>query len=99
MTLAIEKVLPDPVTPSRVWWGRPASSPSTNWRMASGWSPVGWNSLCSLNEDMAPSVDTKKGGSAPFCFLFSRLGDESYSATTSKVTSAVTSLWSFTLAV
>ena len=42
---------------------------------------------------------TKKGGSAPFCFVSSRLGGKSYSATTSKAISATTSLWSFTLAV
>ncbi|MNH43250.1 hypothetical protein D3C79_1051040 [compost metagenome] len=41
MTLAMLKVLPEPVTPSRVWCDRPASMPSTIWRIASGWSPAG----------------------------------------------------------
>ena len=43
--------------------------------------------------------DTKKGGIAPFCLVSSPKGRKSYSATTSKVTSAETSLWSFTVAV
>jgi hypothetical protein len=41
ITLAIVKVLPEPVTPSRVWYDRPSSTPSTSWRIASGWSPAG----------------------------------------------------------
>src|SRR6188768_1175299 len=44
MTLATVKVLPDPVMPSRVWKRSPRRNPSTSWRIASGWSPVGENS-------------------------------------------------------
>jgi hypothetical protein len=41
MTFAIVKVLPLPVTPSKVWQRSPRSTPSTSWAMACGWSPVG----------------------------------------------------------
>lgn len=34
-------VLPEPVTPSSVWYDRPSSMFSTSLRMASGWSPAG----------------------------------------------------------
>ena len=47
MTLAIVKVLPEPVTPSSVWNARPSSMPSHSCAMAVGWSPAGgygWNS-------------------------------------------------------
>lgn len=46
------KVLPEPVTPSNVWCDSPASMPSTNWRIASGWSPAGWKRVTSWNSDM-----------------------------------------------
>ena len=36
MTFAIVKVLPEPVTPSKVWWGRPSRMPRTSWSMAAG---------------------------------------------------------------
>src|SRR5215472_2423344 len=41
MTLAIVKVLPEPVTPSSVWNASPSWIPSTSPAMASGWSPAG----------------------------------------------------------
>jgi hypothetical protein len=41
MTLAMVNVLPEPVTPKSTWEWSPRSSPSVNWRIASGWSPVG----------------------------------------------------------
>ncbi len=41
MTLAMVKVLPEPVTPSRVWNTSPFSTPSTKPSMAVGWSPAG----------------------------------------------------------
>src|SRR5688572_11931760 len=44
MTLATVKVLPDPVMASSVGKRSPRPDPSTSWRIASGWSPVGENS-------------------------------------------------------
>ena len=47
ITLAIVKVLPEPVTPSSVWNASPSSMPSTSCSIAVGWSPAGrygWNS-------------------------------------------------------
>ena len=41
MRLAMVKVLPDPVTPSRVWKRSPRRTPSTSLAIASGWSPCG----------------------------------------------------------
>ena len=41
MTFAIVKVLPEPVTPSKVCSFMPELTPLTSWSMASGWSPVG----------------------------------------------------------
>ena len=41
MTLAMVKVLPEPVTPSSTCSARPSSSPCTSVSMAWGWSPVG----------------------------------------------------------
>src|SRR5262245_57149557 len=49
ITLAIVKVLPLPVTPSRTWCFLPERNPSTSLRIASGWSPFGSNSVVSLN--------------------------------------------------
>ena len=40
MTLAMVKVLPLPVTPSRVWCLKPLFKPSTSLSTAWGWSPV-----------------------------------------------------------
>ena len=42
ITFAMVKVLPLPVTPSRVWQRSPRSTPSTSVLIACGWSPVGW---------------------------------------------------------
>ena len=43
MTFAIVYVLPEPVTPSSVWYASPSVSPSISFSIASGWSPAGWN--------------------------------------------------------
>ena len=40
-TWAMEKVLPEPVTPMRTWCFLPARKAWTSWSMAAGWSPVG----------------------------------------------------------
>ena len=40
MTLAMVKVLPEPVTPSSVWYRSPRRMPSLSAATASGWSPV-----------------------------------------------------------
>jgi hypothetical protein len=42
MMLAIVKVLPDPVTPSRQTSRSPRPMASATPRMARGWSPAGW---------------------------------------------------------
>ena len=49
MTLAIVKVLPEPVTPSSTCSSRPSSTPRASFSMACGWSPVGLKGACSLN--------------------------------------------------
>ena len=59
MTLAIVKVLPLPVTPRSTWCFFPARRLSTSFRIASGWSPFGWNSLVSLNNSATPSLPTR----------------------------------------
>src|SRR5262245_63885126 len=41
MRLAIVYVLPEPVTPRRTLWGRPASTRAVRRSMARGWSPRG----------------------------------------------------------
>src|ERR1019366_4039653 len=41
MTLAMVIVLPEPVTPRRVWNRSPRSSPAVSSLMARGWSPAG----------------------------------------------------------
>lgn len=41
MVLAMVKVLPEPVTPSKTWCLSPFTTPSVSWLMASGWSPLG----------------------------------------------------------
>lgn len=45
MTLAIVKVLPEPVTPRSVWNLSPARTPVASSAMAVGWSPDGSKSL------------------------------------------------------
>ena len=37
----MEKVLPEPVTPSSVWCARPDWMPSMSAAIAAGWSPAG----------------------------------------------------------
>ena len=44
MTLAMVKVLPEPVTPRRTCSFSPLSMPAAKAAMASGWSPEGWYS-------------------------------------------------------
>ena len=41
ITLAMVKVLPEPVTPSRVCSSRPFSTPAARAAMADRWSPAG----------------------------------------------------------
>ena len=72
ITLAIVKVLPEPVTPSSVWKASPSRTPSTSLAIASGWSPdggYGWNSAkgesgkCTYCPATGvPSVDCVTGG-------------------------------------
>src|SRR5580698_9080822 len=47
MTLAIVKVLPEPVTPRRTWSFSPAWMPETSSEMARGWSPWGLSVVAS----------------------------------------------------
>src|SRR3990172_928465 len=42
-------VLPDPVTPRRVWYLSPRRRPSVSSRIAFGWSPAGWNGATTSN--------------------------------------------------
>ena len=49
MTLAMVKVLPEPVTPRSTWWAYPARTPATSLRMAWGWSPAGVNDVTKWN--------------------------------------------------
>ena len=49
ITPAIERVLPEPVTPSRVTPCSPASRAAASPSMAAGWSPAAGMSLTSLN--------------------------------------------------
>ena len=49
MTLAMVKVLPEPVTPSKVSNWLPSLKPFTSCSIACGWSPVGLYFECSLN--------------------------------------------------
>ncbi len=64
MTLAIVKVLPDPVTPSRVWNVRPSSSPSQICAMAAGWSPAGGYGWNSWNGESGYEMNSPSGTSA-----------------------------------
>jgi len=43
------KVLPEPVTPSKVWLALPAITPAHSAAMAPGWSPEGLKGAASLN--------------------------------------------------
>ena len=52
MTLAIVKVLPEPVTPSRVCSSRPRFTPLARASIASGWSPEGLNSETNSKRSM-----------------------------------------------
>ena len=45
-TLAIVKVLPEPVTPNKVWYFSPNKRPFESFSIACGWSPVGLYSDC-----------------------------------------------------
>src|SRR4051812_47795170 len=56
MTLAMVKVLPDPVTPIRVWYFSPVWKARVNFSMAWGWSPAGWKGDSSLKRDMAKNI-------------------------------------------
>ena len=49
ITLAIVKVLPEPVTPSSVTSVTPSLRAEQSWSMASGWSPEGLKGDCILN--------------------------------------------------
>src|SRR5262245_15889339 len=51
ITLATVKVLPEPVTPSKVWCFVPDKIPSVSLAMAAGWSPAGSNGATSLKLD------------------------------------------------
>ncbi len=52
MTLAAVKVLPEPVTPSKVWRSKPLVRPSDNAEIAFGWSPAGVSVVASLNGEL-----------------------------------------------
>jgi hypothetical protein len=56
MTFAIVKVLPEPVTPSSVWWRRFLRMPSVSSAIAFGWSPAGSNSDTTRNARPGPAV-------------------------------------------
>src|SRR5829696_2361457 len=58
MTLAIVYVLPEPVTPRRVWCRAPDNTPSVSFAMACGWSPAGSNGAASLNISQQVSFDS-----------------------------------------
>ncbi len=49
ITLAIVNVLPEPVTPSKVWWATPFSMPSVSLALAFGGSPAGQTYLTTCN--------------------------------------------------
>jgi hypothetical protein len=56
ITLAMVKVLPEPVTPRRVWKRSPAWMPALSSAMAVGWSPVGRRSEMISKLGMVPPV-------------------------------------------
>src|SRR5262245_36912158 len=64
MTLAIVNVLPEPVTPRRVWCFFSSLSPRTRASMAWGWSPAGGNGLTSSNSDLDGSLARGRGTEA-----------------------------------
>src|SRR4051794_21275937 len=64
MTLAIAKLLPEPVIPSRVWNRSPRCTPSTSAAIASGWSPAGARSVTSSNSGTTRSYRPR--ASQPF---------------------------------
>src|SRR5690242_8400764 len=51
MTLAMENVLPEPVTPRSVWCFAPDKTASVSFAMACGWSPAGWYGETSSNTE------------------------------------------------
>src|SRR5712692_4708984 len=53
MTWASVIVLPDPVTPRRVWYLSPRTRPAVSSWMALGWSPAGLNGATTEKLDMA----------------------------------------------
>ena len=59
MTLAIVKVLPEPVTPIKTWSLRPARIPSTRAAIACGWSPAGLNGLTRSNCTQTTFIETQ----------------------------------------
>src|SRR4030042_1047689 len=61
MTLAIENVLPEPVTPSRVTLRAPPSKALTMAAMASPWSPLGTKSVVSGNVSTASACQVYLG--------------------------------------
>src|SRR6266849_3206149 len=61
ITLAMVKVLPEPVTPSSTWLRSWRRTPSTSSLMACGWSPLGSKSD-SMTKRTPPSVFSGRGG-------------------------------------
>ena len=49
MACASVIVLPEPVTPSSVWYLSPRWSPAVSSAMALGWSPAGWKGAWTSN--------------------------------------------------
>src|SRR3990167_6170377 len=64
ITLAMVKVLPEPVTPSRVWNTSPSFTPSTSCRIASGWSPAGGYGRNSSKGEPGNMRDSPSGGAS-----------------------------------
>ena len=65
MTWATVKVLPEPVTPSRVWSRLPWRRLSTSPAIACGWSPAGWKSEVSWNWGTPASLRLGLPGPGP----------------------------------
>ena len=59
MMLAIVKVLPVPVAPSKTWNFLPEKMPSLSLEIASGWSPVGLN-LETISKRRSFSIKTQQ---------------------------------------
>src|ERR1700690_3314556 len=75
MTLAMANVLPEPVTPSSVWFLAPDKMPSVSFAMACGWSPAGRKGATSSNmrsEGRSATGDSQRSafpsGKASFCW-------------------------------